>query len=70
MQQILFAKNLIPTLKKSELLIPGGPEILRLNCVLYNFGLHFGQNLFLQAIALQTSSFGHISAPRQDFPTI
>ena len=37
-------------LKKSELLFPGGPEILRLNCVFYNFGLHFGQNLFLQAI--------------------
>ena len=48
-QQILFAKKLIPTLKKSELLFQGGPKNFRLNYVLYNFGLHFGQNLFLQA---------------------
>ena len=46
-QQILFTKKKFQHLKKSELLFSGGPEHIILNYVLYNFGLHFGQNLFL-----------------------
>ena len=48
-QQILFAKKKNSNTSNIWTFVSGGPENLRLNYVLYNFGLYFGQNLFLQA---------------------